>query len=312
MKWLLAMAAATAALLGAACSAEAEAPAQPVKRIVAFGDSYADDGNIFELHGVEPDRIYPKGRFSNGTNFVDTMGELLRVPVANYALGGAVTGAGRGLSPAGMRPQVEAFLSDRGPSAFPRLGGRFRSDDLVVISIGGNDARAYETSFGSAPAGAALQRGLAGAEAAAARSVANVRADVDGLVRAGARHIVFIGGDVGRLPEVKGTPVARIGSAFSRHYNQGVHAYLAGLAGQGVSAQYVDLNPLGDRIEADPAAFGLISAEACPQACLDDPLLADRYLFYVDRLHFTSAGFAIVGRYAVEQLRAARASRTAG
>ena len=43
--WLWASAAAAAAL------AAAPASAQRVDRIVAFGDSYADDGNLFELLG---------------------------------------------------------------------------------------------------------------------------------------------------------------------------------------------------------------------------------------------------------------------
>jgi outer membrane lipase/esterase len=53
------------------------------------------------------------------------------------------------------------------------------------------------------------------------------------------------------------------------------------------------------------AAFGLQSAGACPIACVTtNPELLGQYLFYVDQVHLTSAGFAIVGRYAVRQLEA--------
>jgi len=89
-----------------------------IERIVAFGDSYADDGNIFELFGSRPPAIYPRGRFSDGTNFVDTMGELLRVPIANFALGGAVTGPGNESRPAGFDQQYRAFLAGGGPAYF--------------------------------------------------------------------------------------------------------------------------------------------------------------------------------------------------
>src|SRR3546814_8013080 len=61
----------------------APASAQSVDRIVAFGDSYADDGNLFELIGIDPPFVYPTGRFSGGTNFVDTMSTLLNAPVDN-------------------------------------------------------------------------------------------------------------------------------------------------------------------------------------------------------------------------------------
>jgi phospholipase/lecithinase/hemolysin len=293
--------AASFALAAPACAAPA--PPSKVERIVAFGDSYADNGNMFRLAGATPPPLYPKGRFSNGTNFVDTMGSILRAPIVNFALGGAVTGPGdRDFRPAGLDPQVHAFLSGGGPLGFPRTSGRFRPGDLVVISIGGNDARRFEKSFGPAPGAEQVSAAIAAAPAAADRSVANAASALDSLVRAGARNILFLGGDVGRLPEVKGTRLAAIGSAFSARYNDGIRRALAGLSARNIVARYVDLDALSDKVEADPAAYGLTSTGACLQACLRDPALAGRYLFYVDKLHFTAAGYAIVGRYAVEQL----------
>src|SRR3546814_523240 len=67
----------------------APASAQSVDRIVAFGDSYADDGNLFELIGIDPPFVYPTGRFSGGTNFVDPISTLLNAPAENFAIGGA-------------------------------------------------------------------------------------------------------------------------------------------------------------------------------------------------------------------------------
>src|SRR5438132_939774 len=62
--------------------------------IQAFGDSYADTGNLFKILGIPNPAIYPTGRFSGGTNFVDTTSALLGIPQANYAIGGATTGNG--------------------------------------------------------------------------------------------------------------------------------------------------------------------------------------------------------------------------
>src|SRR6266478_7338273 len=69
-----------------------EARAQTVfTTIQAFGDSYADTGNLIKIIG--PQALYPTGRFSGGTNFVDTTSALLGIPQNNFAIGGATSGA---------------------------------------------------------------------------------------------------------------------------------------------------------------------------------------------------------------------------
>lgn len=294
--------AAAAALLCATSAA-----AQTVDRIVAFGDSYADDGNLFELLNIPRPAVYPNGRFSNGTNFVDTMGQLLAVPIDNFAIGGAFTGNGNINGPGipGFVAEYQSFLAGGGPAAFPRVSGRFGANDLAVVSIGGNDARAYERSLGTTPSAAQIQGLIAGAPAQAQLRVGEAMTGIDALVGAGARSITFLSGDVGRLPEVAGAPIAAIGTAYANAFNAGIQSRLAETAANGVIVNYLDLSQMGSVVEANPAAFGLISAGACPIACVTtDPSLLDKYLFYVDQLHMTSAGFAIVGRYAVRQLEA--------
>lgn len=291
------------AVLAAAGTPAAAQRVERIQRIVAFGDSYADIGNAFRLQGVPPPITYPRGRFSNGTNYVDTMSQLLQVPQVNFAVGGAVTGASTSTT-AGFRDEYLAFLAGGGPSVFPRVSGTLAPTDLVVLSIGGNDARAYERRFGATPSAAAISAAIANAPAAAAQSVANTQAGLNALVGVGARNISFLAGDVGRLPEVQGTAIAPIGSAFSGAFNSGMQTVLAGYANQGVIVSYLDLNRIGDRIIANPAAYGLVSAGACPAACVTDANLANQYLFYVDQLHFTSAGFDIIGRYATNQVLA--------
>ena len=80
-------------LTASALSFAAPAQAQRVDHIVAFGDSYADDGNAFQLAGIDPATtvVYTTGRFSGGTNYVDTLGNLLNVGIDNFAIGGAKT-----------------------------------------------------------------------------------------------------------------------------------------------------------------------------------------------------------------------------
>ena len=287
--------------------AAAPAEAQRVNRIVAFGDSYADDGNLFELLGIPRPAVYPNGRFSDRTNFVDTMAELLNVPVDNFAIGGAFTNNGNINGPGipGFVTEYQSFLAGGGPAAFPRVSGRFGPQDLAVISIGGNDARAYERSLGLNPTAAQVSGLIAGAPAQANARVAEATTGLNALVGAGARNITFLAGDVGRLPEVNGLAIAQVGSAYASAFNAGIQASLSNIASQGVIVNYLDLNAIGDVVQNNLAAFGLQSAGACPVACVTtNPELLSRFLFYVDQVHLTSAGFAIVGRYAVRQLEA--------
>jgi uncharacterized protein YhjY with autotransporter beta-barrel domain/phospholipase/lecithinase/hemolysin len=277
---------------GAAAASEGKR----VERIVAFGDSYADDGNFFELTGIPRPIIYPTGRFSGGTNFVDTMAQLLGVPVDNFAIGGAFTGTGNINGPGipGFVQQYQSYLAGGGPAAFPRVTPTFSASDLVVVSIGGNDARAYQFGGGT----------VAGAPAVAAVKVAEATTGLNALVGAGARQITFLAGDVGRLPEVRGTPIAAIGTAFATSFNTGIQSSLANIASQGVTVNYLDLTAIGNVVESNLAAFNLTSAGACPVECVSNPASQSQFLFYVDRVHLTSVGFAIVGQYAIRQVEA--------
>jgi outer membrane autotransporter protein len=283
------------AVAAAALLPSAPAAAQTVTRIVAFGDSYADEGNFFELTGISTP-VYPTGRFSGGTNFIDTMSRLLNAPVDNFAIGGAFTNNGNINGPGipGFTLEYQSFLAGGGPAFFPRVSGKFGPTDLLAISIGGNDARAYQFGGGT----------VAGAGAAAAPRVVEATTGLNALVAAGARNITFLAGDVGRLPEVRGTPIAAVGSAFAGAFNTGIQASLSNIAAQGVIVNYLDLNLIGTRVESNLAAYGLTNAGACPAACVSNPALQSQYLFYADRVHLTSAGFAIVGQYAVRQLEA--------
>lgn len=294
-----------ATLLGAsALSFAAPASAQRIERIVAFGDSYVDDGNLFQLTGTSSP-IYPTGRFSGGTNYIDTLGQILFVPIDNFAIGGAKTDNSNTVTgpQLGFATEYSSFLSGGGPAAFPRVSGTFGPNDLLAVSIGGNDARQYQTgeaAFGIAPGT------LAGAPAAANVAVANATAGLNLLVAAGAQNISFLAGNTAALPEVSTNPTAQaIRNAYSTTFNAGIQNTLSGYAANGVIVHYLDLGIVGNNIIANPGAFGLTSAGACNlgAGCVANPA-ANNFLFYVDQLHLSSAGFAIVARYIAAQLEA--------
>ena len=290
-----------AATFGAAAVTATPASAQHVDQIVAFGDSYADDGNLFQLIGIPFPSVYSTGRFSGGTNYVDTLADILNVPVDNFAIGGALTNNvntnGAGIP--GFTTEWMSFLAGGGPAAFPRVDGTFDENDLVVISIGANDARFYERNDGT----------LAGAAAAGTLSAAQAEVGLDALVAAGAPTISFLAGDTSLLPDIANDPEGQlVRRAYSDAFNTSIQGVLAGYAADGVIVHYLDGTALLGRIIADPTAYGLTSAGSCPAAeatrCVTDRAFSDQYLFYVDTLHLTSAGFAILARYVAAQLDA--------
>jgi uncharacterized protein YhjY with autotransporter beta-barrel domain/phospholipase/lecithinase/hemolysin len=297
----------------AALSISTPGTAQHVDSIVAFGDSYADDGNAIAMLLANPlvpqplkdqlQQVYATGRFSGGTNYIDTLSQLLNVPVDNFAIGGALTDDANTFGPVvpGFTTEWNAFLTGNTlGGVFPASGGSFDENDLVAISIGGNDARVFQQAGGTVDL----------APAAATAAAASAAEGIDALVGAGARHVSFLAGNTAILPEVflEADPVAAAGirNAFSTNFNQAIQANLAGHAADGVMVHYLDLTLIGERIMANPEAYGFTNTGACaPVAqCVTDSNYRNNFLFYVDGLHLTSAGFAVVAKYVATQLEA--------
>jgi outer membrane lipase/esterase len=303
----LALAAATALTAFAAPAA-----AQQIDRIVAFGDSYADTGNFFKFVGINPltgtGGAYTTGRFSGGTNYIDTLAQILNVPVDNFAIGGALTtqfntNTGPSL---GFPTEYGSFLTGgAGATPFPAVSGTFGEGDLLAISIGGNDARIYQT--GSVPLSIPVGT-LAGAPAAGAASAAAATAGLNLLVADGAPTISYLAGNTANIPEVnfQANPAAAfaVRDAFFQSFDAAMRNTLAGYAANGEIVHYLDLNIVGQQIQSNFAGYGL-TALACPAfpnpTCV---INSNGYLFYGDQLHLTSQGFAIVAQYIAAQLEA--------
>jgi len=312
----LALAALTATAL---TGLSAPASAQQIDRIVTFGDSYADDGNFFQILGINPatTTIYTSGRFSGTTNYIDTLSNILNVPVENFAIGGAMAQTFPGgasntncLSipascPLGFTYEVDQFFNvGTQSSAFPNSDPTFDEGDLLTVSIGGNDGRTYQLTGGT----------IGGAGASAAISVAAASTQLDRLVAAGAPTISFLAYDTSLAPELALYPdpvgAAAIRAAFSSAYNTGMQSTLGGYAADGVIVHYLDLSLIAENITANPTAFGITKGLVCPGFVPATPASATcvldstGYLFYGDLLHLTGTGFAIVAQYVATQLTA--------
>ena len=63
---------------------------RPVSRMVVFGDSLSDTGNLKRRLLIFPNTPYWLGRFANGPNWTDYLAERTGLAVQNHAFGGAV------------------------------------------------------------------------------------------------------------------------------------------------------------------------------------------------------------------------------
>ena len=295
--------------LAALAAMPAPAAAQHIDRIVAFGDSLADTGNALQLllssPAVPPElkaqlqTLYPTGRFSGGSNYIDTLSQLLNAPVLNYAVGGAQTGAlNQFTGLPGFTQETAIFLSGATPpgTIFPPNGG-FQEGDLLALSIGVNDGRAF---YQANPAGTVAQ-----AQAAALTSVVNATNNLNLLVADGAPTISYVALNAGLTPDVLANPTAQaLGNAFSTSFNSGFQTTLAGYAANGVTVHYLDGATVLANVAANPGAYG-ISTLNCPAVPAPTCLInASGYLFYADGIHPTSDGMRIIAHYVAAQLDA--------
>jgi len=275
-----------------------------------FGDSYADTGNAFALGYANPQAlaVYPTGRFSGGSNYIDTLGNILQVPVQDFAIGGAFGGTNNGtlcfdavygapLCGKGLQYEVDQFLNVGTQSPiFPNSSATMTQHDLLAVSIGGNDARIYQQLGGT----------LAAAPAAGTAAAAGTAVQLDRLVAQGNPTISFLALNGAVAPEVANNPAAQqIRGAFSTAYYTSLQSNLAGYAANGSVVHYLDGQVLLQDVAANPSAYGITKGLVCP--IFPDPtcvVSSNGYLFYGDALHLTSQGFAIVAQYIATQLAA--------
>jgi phospholipase/lecithinase/hemolysin len=257
-----------------------------VARIVAFGDSLSDAGNVYEVLGI-PGPPYYEGHWTNGPVWVEVLAQLLRAPVplpslaggTNYAYGGAKTGYGSSLGILDMGLQVSAYLKD-GPPPAP--------GDLFVLFGGANDLRGGETD--------------------PAVPVANLVAHLTALHGAGAAEFLVANLPmIGQAPAHLGTPDEAILDQLAAEFNALYDAALDDLEGAlAITIRRVDVHDLFADILAAPASFGFLNVtepavDVVTGEVVPEP---DTYLFW-DNLHPTRVAHARAGERAFALFRAA-------
>ena len=283
-----------------------------------FGDSLEDPGNVFNVTGglVPQSPPYFKGRFSNGPNWVDYLGQDLglspvpvtclpflspsQVPVTclpfvspsqgiNFAFGGATTGNTNTIPIPGL-PGLDQEIQ-----AFKGLIPVADSNGLYVVYAGANDY-------------------LGGGETNPANPVSNLSAEITSLFNMGGRNFL-----IPNLPDLGNTPLGlSLGSAgsnglnfLSAGHNIGLSNAIDGLnkSLSGINIIPVDVNGL-----VNEAIQGKLGFTNVTDSCLtnfnnqslpdldfnicDNP---DTYLFW-DNLHPTTAANRLVADAALKAI----------
>jgi phospholipase/lecithinase/hemolysin len=259
----------------------------------------------------------------------------LQAPVTNHAgCFGYAQGGARVLNPVGIgNAQTGSPLGALTVPVANQIGnhlavsdGRFRGDEIVFVTAGGNEVL---IELAALAAGAAAAGQSAGPEAAAAYLVTNAPQSIASLARAAddlaslvRTRIVANGANfvvVTNIPDLAATPfgmsepgpIRQLLTTMVATFNDRL---LARLAGEN-KVLYVDLYALVRDEVSNPAAYGLTNSTtpACGPNALDGSSLVcnggntlagvdvSRYLF-ADSVHPTPYGYSLAARHIAAQM----------
>ncbi|HVT11047.1 MAG TPA: SGNH/GDSL hydrolase family protein [Fimbriimonadaceae bacterium] len=265
--------------LGLAIAACASAQLQ-IRRLIIFGDSLSDTGNLSSLTGgLYPGAHYYNGRFSNGPVWVERLAADLGIVIpapsrlggTDYAYGGATTANGySNLIIPNMGTQLNMYLSVHTPAP----------TDLFILLGGANDLFNGSTD----PTG----------------SVSNIMNEVGRLYNAGARKFLVANlPALGETPRNYGTSDEASANAWSAGFDGLLDSQLASFHQAHPNARVypLDLATEFANVIADPGAYGFTDVRHSAfdgTNVVSDP---DDYLFW-DTVHPTRVGHIQIGDYA--------------
>ena len=267
------------------------APGKPVERIVSFGDSLSDTGNMHNASQWQlPGSSWFLGRFSNGPTWIEHLAARTGLTLNNWAIGGAQTrDAQLGLIH-GVDKQIDGFFK-----YMAHAKGYDPSRTLFTFLASGND---FVNDTKTAPQIVALQE-----------------ASLRKLIDKGARKILIV-----NLPDVSVAPVFKYRPADVHtvvgkveHYNHQIGLIAERLsATTGAEIRVVNARAAFDEIIRQPQRFGFVNTtDSCLQ--IDGPSSLNyikkqklrpgcdpsAYVFW-DTLHPTTRTHELMAGWAIE------------
>lgn len=219
--------------------------ANTINRIVTFGDSLSDTGNLFNgSQWVFPNaNSWFLGHFSNGLVWTEYLAKAKDVPLYNWAVGGAA-GTNQYVALTGVYDQVTSYLT------YMKVAKNYRPENsLFTIEFGLNDFMNYD------------------------REVADVKADFSSalirLTESGANNILlFTLPDATKAPQFKYSTEQEIIKVRGKilEFNQFIKAQAEYYQSMGKNLVLFDASALFASITDNPEQYGFRNAS---DACLD-------------------------------------------
>lgn len=167
--------------------------AMTIDRLIVFGDSLSDNGNLYALTAslhkyiplvpILPIEPYFKGRFSNGPIWVEQLATMLNIPIDDYAYGGAWVEPyydSMQVIPYNLGTQIDFYVAQT-------ISDNNRAKHLYVIWAGGND----------------YSKGRANEEYATTNTISYLQSQIEWLIYYGAKQfLLFNIPDLSIVPQV--------------------------------------------------------------------------------------------------------------
>ena len=287
--------------LAASAALATAASAQSYGRLVVFGDSLSDNGNLYLASGrtQPPSPPYFQGRFSNGPVFTEQLGFAaanFNGPVTgsiNFAYGGSRTDNNVAFPP-GMRAQLTTYVG---------RGGVFGPNDLVSVLGGANNIFQAIGAFSVLPAaGQTNPTGFISPVLTAA--VADMNFLVNDIAARGAGTILVTNlPRLGITPQFRTTPVAALADFAGSTFNSSLQSALVATAATRPNTNIIlyDLAKVSDALASNPGRFGLSNVT---DACFNGVTVCanpDSYLYF-DGVHPTAAGHRLLATLSADYL----------
>jgi outer membrane lipase/esterase len=274
-------------------------------RLVVFGDSLSDNGNLYTATGTPTSPPYNK-RYTNDLVWAEYLtGGLQGWYTATSYTSGSIDlawGGARSDSAANSNGPVPGTPTQIG--YYQAHGGNFGANDVASMWIGANDIFQGLPAAAASPANATtIMTGVAGGAAG------NAATQVGSLASAGAKTIIVMNlPDLGSTPQFSGSATTSAiatysSTVFNTALDTGLKAQAA--AHTGTNIIEVDINSAFHALLANPQAFGLNNVtQACVlvTACVTGGASTQNGYLFWDTVHPTATGHKVISALVAQYL----------